>query len=82
VEYYALGHASRFVDPGAVRIGSSQDGGIENVAFHSLVLIALNPLNENRTFQVQWGERTYTFTLPARAAATFKWDTLKDLACE
>ncbi|UQZ37413.1 beta-1,6-glucanase [Paenibacillus sp. PK3_47] len=82
VEYYALGHASRFVDPGAVRIGSSQNDGIENVAFrnpdHSLVLIALNTWDENRTFKVQWENRMYTFTLPARAAATFKWDTEQD----
>lgn len=77
VEYYALGHASRFVDPEAVRIGSSQGGGIENVAFrnpdHSFVLVAFNSINEKRTFKVQWVERSYTFTLPARSAATFKW---------
>ncbi|WP_151734087.1 glycoside hydrolase family 30 protein [Paenibacillus tengchongensis] len=77
VEYYALGHASRFVDPGAVRIESSQGDGIENVAFRnpdgSIVLIAFNSMSENRTFKVQWGERRFTFTLPSRSAATFKW---------
>ncbi|AIQ54107.1 glycoside hydrolase family 30 protein [Paenibacillus sp. FSL R7-0331] len=77
VEYYALGHASRFVDPGAVRIDSPQAGGIENVAYRnpggSLVLIALNPADEGRTFSVQWGESAFTFTLKARSAVTFKW---------
>lgn len=77
VEYYALGHASRFVDPGAVRIDSSQVSGIENVAFknpdHSIVLIAANSMKESRTFNVQWAGRTYTFSLAARSAVTFKW---------
>ncbi|KUP23537.1 glycoside hydrolase family 30 beta sandwich domain-containing protein [Paenibacillus sp. DMB5] len=77
VEYYALGHASRFIDPGAVRIGSPQAGGIENVAYRnpdgSIVLIALNPSDEDRTFNVQWSERTFSFTLKARSAVTFKW---------
>lgn len=36
VEYYALGHISRYVRPGAVRIDSSQEQGkIENVAFRN-----------------------------------------------
>jgi glucosylceramidase len=77
VEYYALGHASRFALPGAVRIGSTQAGGIENVAYRnsdgSIVLIALNPADEERTFSVQWSERTFSFTLKARSAVTFKW---------
>lgn len=77
VEYYALGHASRFVDPGAVRIDSSQVSGIENVAFknpdQSLVLIAVNSAEESRQFKVQWADRAYTFTLAARSAVTFKW---------
>lgn len=77
VEYYALGHASRFTLPGAVRIGSPQAGGIENVAYRnpdgSIVLIALNPADEDRTFNVQWSERTFSFTLKARSAVTFKW---------
>ena len=35
-EYYALGHASRFVWPGALRIGSSEaSGGVQNVAFEN-----------------------------------------------
>ncbi|MBY0011759.1 glycoside hydrolase family 30 protein [Paenibacillus typhae] len=77
VEYYALGHASRFALPGAVRIGSPQTGGIDNVAYRnpdgSIVLIALNPADEDRTFSVEWSERTFSFTLKARSAVTFKW---------
>ena len=78
VEYYALGHASKFVDPGAVRVASnSVAGGIEDVAFKnpdgSRVLIALNNSNSANTFKVSWSGQSFTYTLPAGAAATFKW---------
>lgn len=79
VEYYALGHASKFVDPGAVRISSnSVAGGIENVAFRnpdgSRVLIALNNSSAAQTFKVVWSGQSFTYTLPAGAVATYKWD--------
>jgi glucosylceramidase len=78
VEYYALGHASKFVDPGAVRVASnSVTGGIEDVAFKnpdgSRVLIALNNSSSATTFQVRWSGQAFTYTLPAGAVATFKW---------
>ncbi|MBX0289260.1 RICIN domain-containing protein [Hymenobacter sp. HSC-4F20] len=78
VEYYALGHASKFVDPGAVRIASnSVAGGIENVAFRnpdgSKVLIALNNGSAASTFKVVWNNQAFTYTLPAGAVATYKW---------
>lgn len=78
VEYYALGHASKFVDPGAVRIASnSVAGGIENVAFRnpdgSKVLIALNNGSSASTFKIVWNGQAFTTNLPAGAAATYKW---------
>ncbi|OON70102.1 hypothetical protein B0919_05010 [Hymenobacter sp. CRA2] len=78
VEYYALGHASKFVDPGAVRIASnSVAGGIEDVAFRnpdgSKVLIALNNGGSAQTFKVVWNGQAFTYTLPAGAVATYKW---------
>jgi glucosylceramidase len=78
VEYYALGHASKFVDPGAVRIASnSVAGGIENVAFRNpdgtRVLIALNNSSSAQTFKVVWNNQAFSYTLPAGAAATYKW---------
>lgn len=78
VEYYALGHASKFVDPGAVRVASnSVAGGIEDVAFKnpdgSRVLIALNNSGSANTFKVSWSGQSFTYTLPAGAVATFKW---------
>jgi len=60
VEYYALGHASRFVRPGARRIGSTfLAGDLETVAFRnsddgSKVLIVVNTTDQERTFAVRW----------------------------
>lgn len=80
VDYYALGHASKYVVPGARRIASSAlaDGSVDNVAFvnpdGSKALLALNPGTSAKSFRVQWGDRWFTTTLPAGAAATFTWD--------
>ena len=78
VEYYVLGHASKFVDEGAVRIGStSVAGALETVAFRNpdstRVLIALNNSNSARTFRVAWRGQLFAYTLPAGAVATYKW---------
>ena len=56
VEYYVLGHASRFVRPGAQRIESTTDiSGLESVAFQnsdndSMALIVLNNAKGKRRF--------------------------------
>ncbi len=78
VEYYVLAHASRFVDPGAVRIASNNFGGsLENVAFKnpdgSKVLVAANVSGASVTFKVRWTGQSFTYTLPASSVATFKW---------
>jgi glucosylceramidase len=79
VEYYALGHASRFVRPGAVRVASSSGvEGLASVAFRnaddgSLVAIVLNGGAESRTFALRWNGRWTRYTLPAGAVATFRW---------
>ncbi|MFP7299925.1 carbohydrate-binding protein [Neobacillus niacini] len=79
VEYYAFGHASKFVMPGAHRIASNTfgDGNIENVAFKnpdgSKVLIALNSSKKMKDFKVRSGKNSFSYTLPAGAAATFVW---------
>lgn len=77
-EYYALGHASKFVRRGAQRIASnSVTGGIENVAFRNpdggKVLVAYNAGTASATFKVRWGGQSFVYTLPGRAAATFTW---------
>lgn len=45
-DYYVLGHASKFVKPGAVRVASTVSGSIQDVALRnpdgSVVVIAVN----------------------------------------
>jgi len=78
VEYYALAHASRFVRPGARRIGSTSGvAGLEDVAFRnpdsSTVLIVVNTAAEERRFVVRSGVRSLVYALPAGAVATLHW---------
>jgi len=77
-EYYVLGHLSKFVQPGAVRIDSTGQGqgGIENVAFRnpdgSIVLVAVNS-GGTQNFQVSYGGSSFGYSLPAGSMATFTW---------
>jgi glucosylceramidase len=79
VEYYVLGHLGRFCFPGAHRIESNTfgTGNIEDVAFKnpdgSIALVVLNSASENRTFAVNSRGRSFHYTLPGGAVATFIW---------
>jgi glucosylceramidase len=82
-EYYTLGHLARFVQPGAVRIASTSfgttawNGQVMDVAFRnpdgSTALVAHNENDDPQTFAVREGDRTFTYTLPGGALATFVW---------
>ena len=82
-EYYTIGHLSKFVDPGAVRIASTSfgttgwNGQIMDVAFRnpdgSTALVVHNENDDPRTFAVAVGEQSFEYTLPGGALATFTW---------
>jgi glucosylceramidase len=82
-EYYTIGHLSKFVRPGAVRIASTSfgttgwNGEITDVAFRnrdgSTALVVHNENDDPRTFAVAVGGRTLEYTLPGGALATFTW---------
>lgn len=77
-EYYAFGHASRFVRPGAVRVGSpAKVGELRTVAFQNReggrVLIVLNLGAQPSSFAIVEAGRRFKASLPARAAGTFTW---------
>jgi glucosylceramidase len=82
-EYYTLGHLSRFVKPGAVRIASTSfgttgwNGQIMDEAFRdpdgTTVLVAHNENDNPQTFAVLEGGQSFTYTLPGGALATFTW---------
>lgn len=79
-EYYAFAHFSRFVLPGAVRVGSSEtDKDLNNVAFRnaadgSVVLVMVNSHDDARQVAVAQGQRRFQYTLPPKSVATFVWD--------
>ena len=77
VEYYTLGHYSKYVQQGATRIYSGNNSSVVSVAFinpdNSKALIAFNNSSTSQSFQVQWGTQLFSYTLPSLAAATFTW---------
>jgi glucosylceramidase len=76
-DYYVLGHVTRFIRPGAVRVGSTVAGNAWNVAFRnpdgSLVLVVVNDDwgTTAQRFNVSAGGHTFAYELPAGAVATF-----------
>lgn len=77
-EYYAFGHTSRFVRPGAVRVESSQVEGVSSVAFVNpdgqRVLVLYNERAEPAPLTVGEGGWRGETVLPARSAATYVWE--------
>lgn len=81
-DYWALGQLSRYVRPGAVRIGSSSiigadSDGVRNVAFQnpdgSLIMVVHNSATRSRSFDVALGDRHFSTRLAGGAAATYRW---------
>ncbi|MFI9009791.1 ricin-type beta-trefoil lectin domain protein [Actinosynnema sp. NPDC053489] len=77
IEYYTTGHLTKFVRPGAYRIDSTANGTVQNVAWRnpdgSKALIAHNGGTSSQSIRVNWGNQSFTYTLPARTTATFTW---------
>jgi glucosylceramidase len=76
IEYYTTGHLTKFVRPGAQRIDSNNTA-VQNVAWRntdgSKALIAHNGGTGSQSVRVNWGNQSFTYTLPARTTATFTW---------
>ncbi|MDX6709523.1 MAG: glucosylceramidase [Blastocatellia bacterium] len=77
IDYYTLGHFSKFVLAGARRVYSSNASGVVSAAFTnpdgSKALVAYNDTRTTRTFQVRWGAQSFTYSLAGFAGATFTW---------
>ncbi|MFC9155551.1 ricin-type beta-trefoil lectin domain protein [Streptomyces bauhiniae] len=77
VEYYDMGHLTKFVRPGAQRIASTASSAVPNVAWRnpdgSKALIAYNGAGSAKQVTINWGAQHATYTLPARTSATFTW---------
>jgi glucosylceramidase len=76
-DYYVLGHVTRFIRPGAVRIASTVAGNAWNVAFRnpdgSIVVVVVNDDwgTTAQQFNVSGVGQPFSYTLPAGAVATF-----------
>ncbi|MFE9682418.1 lectin [Streptomyces sp. NPDC006285] len=77
VEYYTMGHLTKFVRPGAHRIASTASSSVPNVAWRnpdgSKALIAYNDASAAKTVTVNWGSQHATYSLPGKTSATFTW---------
>src|SRR4051794_15949504 len=82
IEYYTMGHLTKFVKPGAVRIDSTANSTIPNVAFRntdgSKALIAYNTSGNTETIKVNWGAQAFTCKLPTKTSATSTWNGAPD----
>jgi glucosylceramidase len=77
VGYYIIGHASKFVPEGSVRIGSNISGNLYNAAFKTpsgqIVLIVENDGSTAETFNIKYNQKQISTTLNAGAVATYVW---------
>lgn len=77
VGYYIIAHASRFVPPGSVRLGSNIPGQLQNVAFRTpdgkTALIVLNESPDTQSFNINAGDKWIYATVQGGAASTFVW---------
>lgn len=76
--YYIIGHLSSVVKPGAVRIGVTESAdGMQQSAFlntdGSYALVVMNEATQTRSIVVNDGKRHFTYELPARSVASFRW---------
>jgi glucosylceramidase len=84
--YYALGHYSRFVQRGAVRVASTATAkGIDNVAFRNpdagtVVLVVTNSNTVAHRLSVAQGSTRFQYDLPAQSVATFVWQPPRAIA--
>ncbi|HEV7657889.1 MAG TPA: ricin-type beta-trefoil lectin domain protein [Mycobacteriales bacterium] len=77
VEYYDMGHLTKFVRPGATRIASTASAAVPNVAWRnpdgSKALVAYNDTATAQTVRVNWGGSSFSYSLPTKTTATFTW---------
>ncbi|GAA0575236.1 ricin-type beta-trefoil lectin domain protein [Kribbella sandramycini] len=82
-EYFTIGHLSKFVKPGAVRIGSTSygttgwNGQLMSAAFRNpdgtTALVVHNENDAPRKFAVALGDRAFEYELPGGSIATYTW---------
>lgn len=77
VGFYIIGHASKFVPTGSVRIASNIAGNLQNVAFKTpngkKVLIVENNGSSNELFNIKFNNKWVVASLEAGSVGTYIW---------
>ncbi|GAA4430484.1 glucosylceramidase [Pontibacter saemangeumensis] len=75
--YYIIAHASKFVRPGSVRLGSNLPDSLPNVAYRTpdgqRVLLVLNEGKAPQAFNISYKGKNLTTTLGSGAVGTYVW---------
>ena len=83
--YYALGHASKFLRAGAVRIASG-GGTVQSTAFRntdgSLVLYIVNSNASDDILKLEWNGQWTVSTIPGRSIMTLRWSNTPNAKAE
>ena len=81
VEYYALGHFSKFIPSGSQRVGNHSSGDLSGLVFVSFirpdggkVLVISNDSIAGRELKVTESQSQIIYTIPAKSVATLTWD--------
>ncbi|MDX6207236.1 MAG: glucosylceramidase [Frankiales bacterium] len=79
VEYYDMGHLTKFVKPGAYRVDSSANSSVPNIAYlnsdGTRALIAYNNTSTAQQVVVNWNGEHFSYNLPTKTSATFTWNS-------
>jgi glucosylceramidase len=77
VSYYIIAHASKFVRPGSVRVGSGVVSALHNVAFVApngkKVLVVINDSETVKKFALKFKGKSAEISLAAGGVGTFVW---------
>jgi glucosylceramidase len=77
VAYYTIGHASKFVRPGSVRIQSNVPPMLPNVAYRTpdgkKALIVINTATVAQSFNIRYNGKIVVAALDPGAVGTFVW---------
>jgi len=76
--YYVIGHSSKFVPPGSVRIESNTSSYFPNVVYKTpagkTVVVLLNDSGSTSSVNINVASEPITVNLPEASVATFIWD--------
>ena len=80
VSYYIIGQISKFVRPGATRIGvSSTNSSVTATAFlntdGTMALVTYNSSSSAQSTKIIVGSSSFTYSVPALSACTFVWNS-------